>query len=171
MDYKDIKEVLKTIVILVDTREQKNKHITDYLDSKGVAYVNTKLEVGDYSCRIPGNDLIRLKEISFADKIAIERKNSLDELSQNFTKHRERFEKEFLRKGKAKVILAIENNSINDMLEHKYRSQLTSQAFIASLLTYEHRYNVQVTFIDKKHMGLYIYMHMYYFVKEYLKGL
>ena len=31
---KELEDILKSIVVLVDTREQENIHITDYLDKK-----------------------------------------------------------------------------------------------------------------------------------------
>ncbi|MGM2833858.1 ERCC4 domain-containing protein, partial [Bacillus cereus group sp. Bce025] len=33
---KEIDNILKTLTIVVDTREQQNQHIRDYLNQKGV---------------------------------------------------------------------------------------------------------------------------------------
>ena len=45
--------MLKEMVVLVDSREQKNGHILDYFQRQGIAYEIQKLDYGDYSCKIP----------------------------------------------------------------------------------------------------------------------
>lgn len=46
---KGLKQLLKSLVILVNTREQKNDHIIDYLDDKDITYKSKKLNYGDSS--------------------------------------------------------------------------------------------------------------------------
>ncbi|MBD5143289.1 MAG: hypothetical protein HDT22_06730 [Ruminococcus sp.] len=77
---------LKQAVILCDTREQKNQHILSVFDTVGVKYERKKLDFGDYSFRVG--------EKSFELVCAVERKASIDELWNNTTQDRERFEKE-----------------------------------------------------------------------------
>lgn len=163
------KQLLKSMVVLVDSREKENKHVTDYFDKKGVAWKKATLSVGDYSILLPKNeDLGIIRESSFQGLFAIERKNSLDELSGNFTEGRERFSNEFFRAKDAKLLLLIENGSFDKMINHEYRSQLSEKAFIASLFSFQHRFNLSVNFIEKKNAGMFIHTNCYYFLKECL---
>ena len=52
---KEIDDILKSIVILIDTREQENQHIIKYFEQKKINYKNLKLNYGDYSFYIPAN--------------------------------------------------------------------------------------------------------------------
>jgi ERCC4-type nuclease len=83
----DKKTFLKDVVILIDTREQKNQHILREFERLGVCYRDHKLDYGDYSFQIGGRD--------FSLSCAVERKGSIDELYGNVTKDRNRIEKEF----------------------------------------------------------------------------
>ena len=53
------KDFLKKVTILIDTREQKNKHITDTLSQLGIMFESRKLDFGDYSFIIEGRDFSR----------------------------------------------------------------------------------------------------------------
>ena len=44
---EEIKKLTKSMIILVDSREQKNGHILDYLIKQSVPYQVTKLDDGD----------------------------------------------------------------------------------------------------------------------------
>ena len=50
---EEIKNLVKHMVILVDSREKKNGHVLDYFGKQGIAYQKTKLDYGDYSFYIP----------------------------------------------------------------------------------------------------------------------
>lgn len=67
--------------IIVDTREQKYNHVTDYFDSKGIKWFRSKLICGDYQ-----NPL--------KPTIIIDRKKDLQEVAGNLTKDHERFRRE-----------------------------------------------------------------------------
>lgn len=43
---KDIKKMIGGIVVLVDTREKQNSHITDYFTKNNIAYEPTTLSYG-----------------------------------------------------------------------------------------------------------------------------
>ena len=62
---KDIKKLTGSIVVLVDTREKQNRHITDYLDKNNIAY-------GDYSFYIPaevaGEDIYFHRDIGHREE-------------------------------------------------------------------------------------------------------
>ncbi len=164
---KELKELLSTLTIIIDTRENEVAHITDYFDKKNILYVTQKLDVGDYSCIIPADpDLGLMRDIYFP--VAIERKNSLEELSGNLSNDRSRFESELLRGGDITLTLLVEDGSYEGIIEHNYRTQLGEKAFLASLLTFYHRYKIDIQFISSKYAELYIYHYFYYYVRELL---
>lgn len=166
---KEIEQILKDIIILVDTREQQNRHITSMFDSKKIKYEVVKLDYGDYSFKIKESNLTFNRELDFSDRIVIERKNSLEELSGNFTKGRTQFENELLRKKDTHLILMIEDSSINNIFDSKYNTEFNNKSFIASLLSFQFRYNLQIAFIEKFHAFKFIYSTFYYFLREELK--
>ena len=43
---KELAELISSMVILIDTREKKCEHITDYFDRKKVAYKKKALDFG-----------------------------------------------------------------------------------------------------------------------------
>jgi len=167
---KDIKELIKNIVVLVDSREKKNSHITDYLIKQGIAYQTTALNYGDYSFMIPAK--AAGEDIYFHRDIVIERKASLEELSGNLAQERERFEKEFLRAGNdgAKLYLMVEDvGGYSSIISHKYNTQFTPAAYMASLKAWETRFNCNVQFIDSQYSGYYIMATFQYYAREALK--
>ena len=84
------------MVVLIDTREKKNDHITEYFDKHKIAYERRALSCGDYSFYIKANQELAIpRDLYFDNQIYVERKASLDELAINFTKERKRFEEEF----------------------------------------------------------------------------
>ena len=154
------------IIIIVDSREKVNQHITGYLDRFPCRYEIQKLDFGDYSAKIE----LGGATISLADSVAIERKASLDELATNITKERARFEREFERaKSKnAKVFLLIENGSWWDIVAHHYRSRLNPKSYMATLLSWQYRYNLTVSFIQQPASGMYIKGTLHYALREEL---
>ena len=165
---KEVNELLKSIAIIIDSREQNNVHITDWLDKKKIPYKIEKLEYCDYSFMLPKNEELGIiRDIYFTDKISIERKNSLEELSGNLTGDRLRFESEFIR-SKGKVYLMIENASYGDIVAHNYKTEYKPQSFLASLHSFADRYNLSVNFIDKKCSAQFIYYTFYYHIRNWL---
>lgn len=169
--YKDseIEEILKSIVILIDTREKENSHIKDYFDKKGIEYKVKKLDYGDYSFYVPRNEALGItRELYFNDIVCIERKGSLEELSGNFTKDRARIEEE-LSKKRGRLYLMIEGATYEDILRHNYKTKYIPLSFIATLKTFEARYDINTSFISKVGAGNYIYYTFFYYLREYLK--
>ena len=101
---------LRDVCIIIDTREKKNTHVTDFFDAFGVKYVNRKLSFGDYSFLVDS--------IDFSLLCAIERKANINELWGNITKERERFENEIGRTFQINrcPILLIENCESREFL-------------------------------------------------------
>lgn len=168
---KEVKELLKSIVVIQDSREQEASHITKWFDEKKIPYVTQKLETADYSFYIPTNaELGIVRDMYFDDKIVIERKNSLEEISSCFTTTRTAFENEFIR-CRAKLHLLIENASYEDIINHNYRTEYKPVSFLASLHSFADRYNFSITFMkDKNLSGQFIYLTFYYFLRNYLLG-
>jgi len=167
----ELKELLQSLTLLVDTREQKNKHIKFYLDKKKINYKSKKLDFGDYSFMLPANEQLGImRDIYFNDQLAVERKASLTELSNNFTHDRTQFENELIRSGSSKMILMIENaQGYKDIIQHNYRTGYKPKSFIGTLHSFKHRYNLEINFIQPEFAGNYIYYSFYYWLREYLK--
>ena len=166
----EIETLLKTIVVLIDTREQENIHITDYLDKKKINYKEMKLDHGDYTFYIPKNENLGIaRDLYFNDIVTVERKGSLEELSGNFCNGRARIEEEFTRK-KGKMYLMVEGATYEDIVKHNYNTQYNPVSFIATIDTFEARYNIQTSFISKAAAGNFIYHKFKYHLREYLKG-
>lgn len=165
---KEIKELLSALTVIVDTRENEISHITSYFDAKKIPYTTKKLDVGDYSCLLPANPGMGIvRDIFFP--VAIERKSSLDELSGNISGERARFESELLRGREIVLTLLVEGGRYEDIIEHKYKTQFGEKAFMATLFSFKHRYGVDIQFIGSKYSGLFIYQHLYYYVRNLLK--
>lgn len=160
---KEINDALKELTVISDTREQNNTHILKYFDSRKIPHISRKLDTGDYSAMIG--------DMTLEHDVLVEKKNGLDEIAGNFTTDRARFEAEFLR-AKAdgtKVFLLIENASWSDILLHNYRSKLMPQSLIASLLSWQVRFNITITFCKPSETGQIIHGILYYAAREALK--
>ena len=166
---KEIKELLKSIVILVDSRENANSHILKWFDEKKISYKIEKLEFCDYSFMLPANLPLGFnRDLYFTDKVSIEKKSGLEEISGNLTTDRLRFESEFIR-SKGKVHLLIENASYEDIIAHKYKTEYNPVSFLASLHSFADRYNFSINFIkDNKYSAQFIYYTFYYHLRNYL---
>ena len=153
-------ELKNFITVLVDSREKKNEHILKYFTMRGIKYKVTKLNVGDYSLAIHDDDFAKALGYPFAidyrGSITIERKASLEELSNNFTRDRKRFQNEF-EKGQGKIHLMIENATYDDIVFGRYKTKFNEKAFVRSLNTWKFRYNAHIDFVSKETAGNYIY--------------
>lgn len=147
------------MVILHTTNEQKNQHILDYFDKKGIKHKAKALKTGDYTFMIEAcPELGFVKDTYFTDELCIERKNSIDELAGNIKEHDERFFKELNRMINIKTCyLLIENNKIDDIINHNYQSQYNELAFIRRLLGVQKVSNFYLNFVQKENMGFMIY--------------
>ena len=166
---KEIKELLGSIVVLIDTREQDNEHICKYLSQKKIPYESKKLDYGDYSVKIPKNEEIGVqRDFFFDDSVVVERKGSLSELAGNLTNDRTRFESELIRAKGANIALMVENATYADLVMGRYRSDYNAKSFVATLATYSARYGLDVNFVEKELAGNWIYHRLYYAVREEL---
>lgn len=80
----ELKKVMNNLTILIDTREQANEHVIEFLDKKKIAYEVKKLDFGDYACMLPANSFEGQERAIYFDRdIVIERKNGIDEVAGN----------------------------------------------------------------------------------------
>lgn len=81
---KEIVEILSSLTVIVDTREQENRHILSYFNKEKIPYKIQKVDYGDYTCMLPrGTFKGQQRDIYFDREIAIERKFCIDELAAN----------------------------------------------------------------------------------------
>lgn len=165
----EIKQLLSSMVILVDTREQQNGHILNYFDSKKISYKEKKLDYGDYSAYLPKNEGLGIQRDIFLSA-AIERKNSVDELAGS-VKERIRFENELIQEQHSPFVLMVEDSEgYEKIVRGAYRSQYKAKALLGSLKSFETKYSFQTVFISPKTAGNYLYYHFYYLFRNVLKG-
>lgn len=167
---KEKDELIKSMVILVDTREKVNEHIISVFDKNKISHESKALDRCDYSFYIPANEKLGIiRDIYFDKEVAIERKASLEEISNNLTKERDRFEKELALAPKTKVIL-IENACYEDICTGNYNSQFNKKSFLATIHSFWFRYNVPFFFIkDKTKSAIFIRKYFEYYLKELLR--
>ena len=161
----EIEEALKGMVVLVDTREQDTARLRVRLKDMKCEHERCKLDFGDYSAKVPVNgEWLTLN-------VAIERKMDLDELAQCYCNGRKRFEREFERAqaAGAKIYLLVENATWEDAYTGNYRSKMSPQALIASILAWLSRYRCQLIFCRQRTSGRLIYDILYREAREYLE--
>lgn len=156
------KVMIEHFVILVDTAEKRNEHITNYFDEHKILWKSKHLNTGDYTLMITAcPELGITQDLYFTDELCIERKNSLDEIIGNFnssSKDGERVFKEFSRmSGITRNFLMIEGGSIDDILEGKYASSRKPSAVLRSILTWQARTQFCPLFIERENAGKLIY--------------
>ena len=158
-------KIIADMTIVVDTREKKNDHILKYLKEENIPYIIEKLDSADYSFYLP-----TYPEIYADKKFLVEKKNSLDEIAQNFTKGRPRFEREFERlEHGQKIHLLIENATWKKLYNGSYRSNINPKSFSASLLTWCTRYSCPVWMCTPGESPMLIYQILHYELLEHLK--
>lgn len=159
----EIKQKLKDLVVIADSREQVNGHLIAWLDQHHIQHKSRALETGDYS--------VMLGDTTFEDEVVVERKANLDEIAGNFTSGRDRFEREMIRAkaGGIKVFLIVENASWTDIFLHNYRSRLEPRSLFASLMSWQAEYNLTVIFCKPSETAKILYSTLYYWVRGRLK--
>lgn len=154
-----LEKLIKNMVIIVDTRENENKEIIQFLRSKKMPMIRRKLDFGDYSCMIKKNEELGLPfDITLEKNIAIECKQSLEELSGNLTNGRKEFENEFIRakENGCDIHLIVEKGSWEDIQNHNYYTKYNEKSFYNSLLSFQKRFDIKIHFVNSKISGLHI---------------
>lgn len=166
MTDRELDNVLRDMTVIIDTREKKNDHLLKYFNDNGIKWVCKKLDTADYSFELPN-----YKHLGFDRKFLVEKKNSLNEITGNFTSSRERFQREFERIEDEHLHLVIENATWKKVVNGSYRSKMHPNSLIASLLSWSVRYGFKVWFVGKDESPMLIYNILRYELAEALKGL
>ena len=173
MEIFDQKEVLKSFSVIADTREQPTDLSRRRYASMGVPVERATLDFGDYTWNavLPDGRPIYDTENRIQPRITIERKESLDELAQCFTRSRDRFRREFQRAAdhQARIFLIVENASFEKLVNGRYRSRFNPNAFLASVTAYTVRYNMNLLFCKEDTSGRLIKEILYRDLKERLE--
>ena len=163
----DVDASLKSIVCLVDTREQDTPAFRERI-SHFDQWERHKLDAGDYSAKflLPDSSWFFLP-------VAIERKYAIDELCMCYCQQRGRFEREFERalEAHSKLYLLVEGGSWENVYSGKYRSQMNPKSLVGSILAWLARYNCQLMFCKKETSGQLIKDILYREGKEALSKL
>lgn len=148
----DLNDSLDNMIVLVDTREKPTKAAERRCSQFGCKYERIALNFADYSAKFPLPDG---SWFSLADKVCIERKQSLDELCNCYCQSRQRFINEFTRAAEAgaKIYLLVENTSWEQVYTGKYRSKMRQTALVASILAWSARYNCSPIFCKAETSG------------------
>ena len=171
---KEIKKILNSMVVIVDSREQNNQHILDFFNKKSIPYKVIKNDYGDYTAMIPKGTINAFTcDIYFDRDIAIERKNSIDEIAGNLKDEAYRLKKELAHMNMydIKYFFFVEDKDFHFNLRNgNYRSQydpFTLMQRIKKMI--EAEYNTVVVPVDKQVMGSEIYYTLQAFVYALFK--
>ena len=133
------------MVILVDSREKPTAEAKKRWESFGVPYRIQALKSGDYTAEFtfPNGETFSLE-----NHAVVERKMSIGELCGNFCQNRGRFIHEFdrIKEAGAKAYIIVEGASWEAIYNHRYHSQMSPQALVASLTAWMARYNAHIIF-------------------------
>jgi len=141
------------MLILCDTQEKRNSHVTEYFDRNGIQHVDkVHFETGDY------------REFS-NEKLIIDRKAHLSEVCGNVCQQHDRFQREMLRAKELgiQLVILIEHGrgirSIDDVEgwvnpRLKKNPRATTGATLAKVMrTMQERYGVRWEFTTKAECG------------------
>ena len=171
---KEIATIKKNLVVLIDTREQRNEHIKEFFEKKNINFKIHKLDYGDYSIMIPKNAIEGLeRDIYFDRDIVIERKANIDELASNFKEDGVRIKTEMahINKYNIRSYLFIEDPNYDfNIRSGNYRSNYKPESLYARIKkSIEIRYNTLVRPISKSMIASEIYNTLEAFVYEKIK--
>lgn len=171
---KEMKKILDSLVVIVDSREQNNQHILDFFNKKKISYKVIKNDFGDYTAMIPGGTIGQFtQDIYFDRDIAIERKNSIDELAGNLKDDAARLKKELahMNMNQIKYFFFVEDKDYHINLRNgNFRSQYDPFTLMQRIKKgIEAEYNTVIVPIDKQCIGSEIYYTLQAFVYALFK--
>ncbi|BDH62135.1 hypothetical protein MTP04_22650 [Lysinibacillus sp. PLM2] len=167
---KEIDAILKTLTIVIDSREKVNQHILDYLRQKEIPIKFQKLDHGDYSCMIPANEEFGIQRDIYL-KSFVERKNGVDEITGNLQKDTQHaFINELIRAQGSRFVIFVEEPDFDEKVaKGLYRSRYDPKALKGRLESLKAKYNFEICPMSKEMIGHNIYHRFYYQMKNYLK--
>lgn len=137
------------MVLIEDTRQQKNKHLNvhRYCQENNIEIVPMCLNVGDYM--LPNG------------KVAIDSKQSIDELANDLFRDKKAFNKKYKKcyKDGIKLIVLVEEKikGINDLIAWKSQhSKITGRFLFEMINDVKISYGVEFYFCDKNDTGRYL---------------
>lgn len=170
METFDRIEMLESMVVLIDNREQPTEKARKRYEAFGFPYKRVTLSYGDYSynAQLPDGTWLFDDRKTVKPLCIIERKMSLDELAACFTHSRDRFEREFKRakENNSRILLLVENASWENLLAGRYRSKFKPAAFFGSLTAWIIRYDIQLVFCKEELSGRIIREFLYRDLRE-----
>ena len=163
-------EMLDSMVILCDKREQPTERAKKRYESFGIPYERATLSYGDYAynAKLPNGEWLYDTSKTVKPVCCLERKLDLDELSNCFTHDRDRFAREFDRAkaNNARIFLLVENATWENLLAGKYKTKFRPAAFYGSLTAWIVRYNLQPIFCKQELSGRMIREFLYRDLKD-----
>lgn len=149
---------MNNILILADTRQQKDKHITDYFDKNNIQWIRTGLPSADYMKIVYNNDTGFIKDYS----ILIDTKKDVEELVGNLCKTTEhdRIKREIEKArelGCNSFYFLICDNKIKTINDLKSwtskRTKVKGETLLKIMVTMSKRYGIKFIFTAKKNAG------------------
>ncbi|MGM9881600.1 MAG: ERCC4 domain-containing protein [Bacilli bacterium] len=137
------------MIIEMDTRNQKDEYVTEYLDKQGIKWIRNKLYAAD----------IKLLN---STSVLIDLKKDLLEMCGNLTslKEHERIKKEIERAreiGCERFIFLIKEQKIKSIEEvpnwNSKRTKVKGETLMKIMKTMSERYNVEFIFTTKENAG------------------
>lgn len=147
---------MNDLLILCDTRQQKDKYITNYFDKQNISWLRTTLPSADYMALKYENGFI--KDYS----ILIDTKKDVEEIAHNLcnTTEHERVKREISKAkelGCKKFIFLICDNKIknaNDLINwSSTKTKVKGEILLKIMKTMKERYEVNFMFTSKKNAG------------------
>ena len=141
----DLEKTLSSMTIICDSREHPTAEAKKRWESFGVPYRIQGLRSGDYTAEF---SLPNGETFSLENHAVIERKLGISEICGNFCQNRARFIREFerIKEAGAKSYIVVEGASWESIYNHRYPSQMSPQALVASLTAWMARYNAHIIF-------------------------
>ncbi|MGE7020437.1 ERCC4 domain-containing protein [Solibacillus cecembensis] len=167
---KEINELVKTMIIIMDTREKNSVHIIDYFKQKNVQMKIQKIDTGDYSFMLPANPEMGVMRDTYF-KSFVERKNSVDEICGNLQKDTQQaFINELIRSQGNRFVIFVEDEHFDENLaQGKYRSKYDPKALKGRLESLKVKYNFEICPMSKTLIGHNIYHRFLYQLRHFLK--
>lgn len=142
--------------LIIDSREQLPLSFERWAD---VVTERAGLPAGDYSLA------------GLETKVACERK-SISDLVGSLSSGRERFEAELMKARGFDTFCIIAECSMQDVAEHKYRSQMSPESVLQSLFTYQVRYGVTTVWAGSREGAAYaVHSLLSKYLREHVEGL
>ena len=171
----EIDHMLKSMVILVDTRERPGREFEKRSEGFCCPFERVKLDFGDYSCAFTNLHGVRER---LDHVVAIERKMDANELGLCFGRERARFVREFERAKEvgARLYLLVEDETWEKIYagrygtDAKFRCRIKPKAMTSSLHAWSTRYDLQLRFCKRETTGRLIKDILYYELKELLES-